>query len=174
MVRPSFIKSLNINGESKMTIKDWIEEIVCYNEPIIFLRKVGRFVLRLFRWIPILWNQEEWDFGYIYPILKQKIKEIRKSVSEDTMHTEDCVQEELEQIDEVLSYLDKYRNWPKYIEIPDPPKDFKRTTPTKNGAFELHFTEEEHKAYQKAHEFEEENFNLFWDKLKSYHTNWWV
>ena len=164
MVRPSFIKSLNIDGDSKMTIKDWIVEIVCYNEPVIFLRRIGRFLARLIRWIPVLWKQEEWDFGYTYDILEHKIKEIRKCVSEDNWHATECVEEELKQIDEVLSHLDKYRNWTDYIDIPEPPKDFVRWTDCEDGCKELHFTDEEHIAYDKAHKFEEENYNAFWDK----------
>lgn len=174
MVRPSFIKSLNINGDSKMTIKDWIIEIVWYNQPCIFLRRVGRFILRLMRWIPILWNQEEWDFGYTYDILKHKIKEIRKCVSEDTWHTEECVKEELEQIDSVLTHLDKFRNWPDYIDIPDPPEGFERTTPTEDGLHRMNWFEGEREAFRKADEFEEEHYNAFWNEMKEHSGNWWT
>lgn len=172
MVRPSFIKSLNIN-DSKMTIKDRIEEIF-YHEPFIFLRKFGRFILRLFRWIPVLWKQEEWDFGYTYDILEFKIKEIRNCVSQDTWHTQECVEEELKQIDSVLEHLDKYRNWTNYIDIPEPPEDFERFTPCEDGCSQLNFTDEEHKAYQKANEFETEHYNAFWDELKENCMNWWT
>lgn len=169
MVRPSFIKSLNT--EDKMTIKDWIVEIVWYNQPCIFLRRVGRFILRIIRWIPVLWKQEEWDFGYTYDILEHKIKEIRKCVSEDTWHTEDCVKEELQQIDSVLEHLDKFRNWPSYVEVPDP---MDRWVKNEDGTSTLEFTEEEHKAYQKANEFEEEHYNAFWDEMKKNSGNWWT
>lgn len=172
MVRPSFIKSLKIDDD--MTIMDWVVEIFWYNQPMIFLRRFGRFIKRLFRWIPVLWKQEEWDFGYTYDILKLKLQEIRNDISKDTWHTEDCVKEELQQIDSVLDHLDKYRNWPDYIQIPNPPKGFQRTTPTKDGTYQLHFTEEEHKAYQKVHEFEEEHYNAFWDELKQNSGNWWT
>lgn len=174
MVRPSFIKSLCIDGDDKMTIKDWIIEIVCYNQPVIFLRRVCRFILRLFRWIPVLWKQEEWDFGYTYDILKLRLEELRKNISEDTWHTPECIEEELQQIDSVLDHLDKYRNWPDYIDIPNPPKDFERFTPRENGCSEMHFTEKEHEAYQKATKFEEEHYNAFWDELKEHCMNWWT
>lgn len=171
MVRPSFIKGIL---EQKMTIKDWIIEIIWYNQPCIFLRRVGRFITRVVRWIPVLWKQEEWDFAYIYDILEFKIKELRKSISKDTWHTKECVQEELEQIDEVLGYLDKFQNWTDYIEIPDPPEGFQRTTPTEDGLHRMNWFEGEKEAYDKANKFEEENYNLFWDKLKEYIGNWWT
>ena len=168
MVRPSFIRELE---EKEMTIKDWIEEIICYNQPVIFFRKIGRFIIRLIRWLPVLYKQEEWDFGYIYPILELKIKELRKSISKDTWHVKEEVEKELEQIDEVLDYLDKYRHWEKYIEIPFISNSFELQ---ENGNYKLNLTEEQHKLYQKANEIEEYNFNKFWDKLKEYHTNWWT
>ena len=171
-MRPSFIKSLNT--EDKMTVKDWLIEILWYNPVSIFLRKQGRFILRLIRWIPVLYKQEEWDFGYIYPILELKIKELRKAISEDTWHTEDCIKEELEQIDEVLSCLDKYINWTDYIEIPETPKNHDEFPKTEDGLYAWNPTKEQHKAYQKANKFEEENFNKFWNKLKEYHRNWWT
>ena len=38
MVRPSFIKSLDIDGDDKMTVKDWLVEMFWYNRPMIFFR----------------------------------------------------------------------------------------------------------------------------------------
>ena len=47
MVRPSFIKSLDIDGDNKMTVKAWLVEIFWYNRPMIFFRRLGRFIQRL-------------------------------------------------------------------------------------------------------------------------------
>ena len=172
MVRPSFIKSLEIDGEDGMTIRDWIIEIVCYNKFSMFLRRVGRFIARLFRWVPVLWNQEEWDFGYIYDILELKIKELRNSISKDTWHAEECVKEELEQIDSVLDHLDKYLNWPHYVDVPLPSEE--HWVHNEDGTSTLYFSEEEHEAYAKASNFEEEHFKAFWDELAKFHSNWWT
>ena len=168
MIRPSFIKSLNT--EDKMTIKDWIIEILWYNPISIFIRKQGRFILRLIRWIPVLYKQEEWDFGYTYDILEHKIKEIRKNVTKDTWHTQDCIEEELTQIDSVLDHLDKFRNWPTYITIPTTP----RWIDNENGTKSLDYTKEEHTAFKKADEFEQEHYDAFWNELKEYSNNWWT
>ena len=76
MARPSFVKSLGINGDTEITIKDWLEEVLWYNRFSCFLRRVGRFILREVRWAPVLWNQEEWDYAYIYDLLIMKMKEL--------------------------------------------------------------------------------------------------
>lgn len=160
--------------DSDITIRDWLQEIIFHNDLVCFIRKVGRFILRVFRYLPVLWKQEEWDYRYIYDLMIFKIKEIRKNISEDTLHTEDCINEQLEQIDSCLAHFDKYENWTDYIEIPEPPEDFERWTDCEDGCKRLNFTDEEHEAYQKAHEFEEEHFKAFWDEFIKYHRNWWT
>lgn len=79
MIRPSFIKD-------DLSLKDYIVEFLCYNNFSCFLRRVGRFILRLFRWIPVLWNQEEWDYEYIYDLLEMKMKELYENMFHDTWH----------------------------------------------------------------------------------------
>ena len=169
MVKPSFIKSLNIGEESKMGIKDWVIEILFYNKVSIFLRKVGRFILRIGRWVPVLWRQEEWDFGYTYEILELKLKELRESISEDTWHASEEVEEAIKQINSCLSHLDKYRNWTNYINIPNGEQLVKV-----EGGVKLEFTPEQEEALKKVIKFEEEHYNAFWDELKKNSGNWWT
>ena len=170
MVRPSFIKSLNSeDGNYKMSIKDHIVEILWYNEPCIFLRKVGRFILRLCRWVPLLWKQEEWDFGYTYEILELRLKELRKSLEEDTWHDPKEVEEAIEQINSCLGHMDNYLNWTDFIPIPDG-----ETWTKVEGGFKLEFTPEQKEAFEKANKFEEEHYNAFWDELKKNSGNWWT
>ena len=100
------------------------------------------------------------------------MKELRKAISEDTWHTEECVKEELEQIDSCLDHFDKYENWPNYIQVPT--KTFDDWVDNEDGTKSLQFTDEEHEAYQKANEFEQEHFKAFWDEFVKYHRNWWT
>lgn len=169
MVRPSFIKSLNIEEESKMGIKDWVIEILFYNKVSIFLRKVGRFLLRLIRWVPLLWRQEEWDFGYTYEVLELKLKELRENISKDTWHAPEEVERALKEINSCLEHMDKYLNWTNYISIPDGEKWIKV-----EGGAKLELTPEQEEAFKKAREFEEEHYNAFWDELKKNSGNWWT
>ncbi len=81
------------------------------------LRKFGRFVKRLFRWLPVLWRQEEWDSEYIYDILNAKLKELRDCIAKDDIHVDAPIC--LRQINICLKYLDRYRNADNYIKFPD-------------------------------------------------------
>ena len=91
MVRPLFIKALK-EDENNISIKDWVEDILWYNKFSCFLRKSGRFVKRLGRWIPVLWNQEDWDYEYIYDLLIMKMKELKEDMSKDYWHDQKEVQ----------------------------------------------------------------------------------
>ena len=167
-MRKSFIKDLK---DEKLTIGDRLEDLLLYNRFSIFLRKIGRFILRLIRWIPLLYKQEEWDYEYIYDILELKMKELQKSISKDTWHTEHCVKRELLQIKVCLSRLDRFRNWDKYIDVPDEEMKF---VPTEDGYNKLEMSEEYNNAIRQGIEFEKKNYNKFWNDFVLWHNNWWT
>lgn len=174
MIRPSFIKSLNIDGFSKMRIKDWAVEIFWYNRFSCFLRRVGRFILRLGRWLPVLWNQEEWDFEYIYDLLIMKMKELRKDMSKDYRHDQKCVQRSIRQIDICLARLDRYRNWPDYYDYPmediyhEPSEDVE-------GCYVMKYASEKNEQQRLgAIDFEDKNYKKFWKDFVKWHGNWWT
>ena len=50
------------------------------------LRKFGRFIKRLWRWIPVLWKQEDWDYDYLYEIMRIKMEELLKY----SKHIDNC------------------------------------------------------------------------------------
>ena len=146
MIKPSFIKGIK---NLPLNAKDWIIEIFWYSRITCFLRKVGRFILREIRWIPVLWNQEEWDFEYMYDLLKMKMKELRRDMSKDYWHDQTYVQRGIKQIDICLARLDRYENWPDYFEHPV-------------------------EDYRIIIKFEEKNYNKFWKDFLAWHQGWWT
>ena len=172
MVRPSFIKSLSIGGDNRMTVKDWAAELLWYNNFSCFLRRVGRFIKREVRWAPILWNQEEWDFSYMYDLLVMKMKELKKDMSKDYWHEQKSVQRGIKQIDICLARLDRYRNWPDYY---DYPLEDIYSEPTEDGCYKMCYASEKNeKQRQGAHAFEEKNYNKFWKDFLRWHQGWWT
>lgn len=172
MVRPSFIKSLNIDGNSKMTVADWAVELFWYNNFSCFLRRLGRFIKREIRWVPVLWNQEEWDYAYIYDLLIMKMKELKKDLQKDKWHDTHCVKRSIQQIDVCLGRLDRYLNWPDYY---DYPMEDIYSEPTEDGCYKMcHASEKNEKQRQGAHVFEEKNYNKFWKDFLKWHQGWWT
>ena len=169
MIKPSFLKEVQ---ELPMTIKDWIVEVSCFNPLSSFLRKIYRFILREIRWISVLWNQEDWDFEYMYDLLEVKMKELRKDMSKDTWHDQKGVQKGIKQIDICLARLDRWRNWTKYYYYPM--EDIIHV-PTKNGCYRIEHTSEiNEKQRSGAILFEQKNYDKFWKDFLAWHRGWWT
>ena len=169
MIKPPFIKSIK---DLPMTFKDWVVEVLWYNKFASFLRKFGRFILREIRWIPVLWNQEDWDFEYTYDLLEVKMKELRKDMSEDIWHDQKVVQRSIKQIDICLARLDRWRNWTKYYAYPT--DDIIRV-PTKDGYYKIEYTSEENEKQRLgAIDFKQKNYDKFWKDFLAWHQGWWT
>lgn len=163
---------IRIRGIQKRTIKDSIIEIIWHNRLTCFLRKLGRFILREIRWISVLWNQEDWDFEYMYDLLEVKMKELRKEMSKDIWHDQKVVQRSIKQIDICLARLDRWRNWIKYY---DYPIDDIIHVPTADGCYTLkHTSEENEKQRLGAIDFEQKNYDKFWKDFLAWHQRWWT
>ena len=119
MVRPSFIKSLDIDGDNKMTVKARLVEIFWYNRPMIFFRRLGRFIQRLPKWLKLCWKTENWDYESIYDFIEMQLKEMKKAQEKDTWHAPHNVKRAIQQIKCTLAHLDRYRNWTDYYEWPE-------------------------------------------------------
>lgn len=176
MVRPSFIKSLCIDGKNKMTVKDWLIEIFLYNRPMIFLRQFGRFLKRLPKWFKLCWKTESWDYEGIYDFIEMQLKEMKKAQEKDTWHLQTEVKRSIKQIDLVLLHLDMYRNSHKYFELPEtktvPSGELHNGEPT----YRMEFVDEEYgeERFKEFLRLEQKHFDKFWSLLKKWHTNWWT
>ena len=166
MVRPSFIKGLK---DEELTLWEIIYEGIWYCKPMIFLRKIGRFLKALPDYIKICWNNEDWDYEGIYNFIEMYLKRLRKCISEDTWHTEHCVKREIQQIDLVLAHLDRYRNWPNYYEWPEPIHQ-----ENENGTYSIIYREEDKPKCELVHKMETKHYEAFWRLFKKYHSNWWT
>ena len=156
-----------------MAFKDWVVETVCFNTISRFLRRLGRFILREVRWIPVLWNQEDWDFEYMYDLLEMKMKEIRKDMSKDIWHNQKVVQKSIKQIDICLARLDRWRNWTNYYYYPT--NDI-YSEPTEDGKYyvQKYASEENEKQRLGALTFEQKNYDKFWKDFLAWHRGWWT
>ena len=170
MIRPSFIKEIK---KLPITFVDWVIEAVFFNSISCFIRKLWRFVKREIRWVPVLWNQEDWDYEYIYDLLKVKMKELRKDMSKDYWHDQKSVQKSIKQIDICLKRLDMWRNWTNYYEYP---MDDVYSEPTEDGEYYVmkYASEENEKQRLGALIFEQKNYDKFWRDFLAWHRGWWT
>ena len=74
-----------------------------------------RQIRKLLRWIPILWNDRDWDYYFVYEILKQKLVDTEKYIRRDGIHyynnvDADSILKAIELVEKVQTeyHLDKY------------------------------------------------------------------
>jgi hypothetical protein len=84
----------------------------------IFIRNIKRVI----HWLPIIWNDRDWDYYHVYEILKQKLICTEKHIRENGLHVyhkvdADEIKEAIRMIEVVQHeyFLDKYlsesSNW---------------------------------------------------------------
>ena len=74
-----------------------------------------RQIRKLIRWIPILWRDRDWDYYFVYEILKQKLIDTEKYIRRDGLHIfnkedADSILKAIDLIEKVQTeyHLDKY------------------------------------------------------------------
>ena len=155
-----------------MTVKDYIVELLLYNDFSIFLRRVKRFILRLFRWIPVLWNQEEWDYEYVYDLLEQKMHDLHMNIAGDTWHDQKSVKKSLKQIEICLMRLSRWRNWAEYYDYPMDDIIYEKI---EDGMYHPVFNNPDNERQRLgAIEFEQKNYDKFWKDFLAWHRGWWT
>jgi len=72
-------------------------------------------IKRVLYWFPIIWNDRDWDYYYIYEMLKQKLICTERHIRKDGIHLynkvdADQIREAINMIDKVQKeyYIDKY------------------------------------------------------------------
>ena len=133
------------------------------------IRKIGRFIKRIVKWLPILWKQEDWDYEYLYDLMEVKMKELQECLRQDDIHLHS--DKYVRQINICLAYLDRFRNWDNYIEYPT--DDFKWDD-CKNGCKRLEHTNKINEIKRKkAIPYEKFNYDMFWKRFLQWHQRWW-
>ena len=61
---------------------------------------------KLIRWIPIIWRDRDWDYYFVYEILKQKLIDTEKYIRKDCLHVfnehdSDSIKTSIEMIENV-------------------------------------------------------------------------
>ena len=79
------------------------------------IKQFFRRIYSLYRWFPIIWEDRDWDYYFIYEILKQKLINTEKYIRKDGLHVfnehdADSIKTAIEMIEKVQTeyYLDKY------------------------------------------------------------------
>lgn len=132
------------------------------------IRKFGRFIRRIIRWLPVLYKQEDWDYDYLYDLIEIKLKELRECLRKDDIHVNS--DKYVKQISICLEYLDRYRNWDNYIKLPTKAFWVKE--------WQINFSDSTRNKYSKKFakhltSYADDNYDMFWKRFLQWHRNWW-
>ena len=83
-----------------------------------------RQLRKVLRWIPIIWNDRDWDYYFIYEILKQKLIDTETHIRKDGVHLyneidADSINKAIKMIEKVQTeyhineYMLKDKKWTK-------------------------------------------------------------
>lgn len=72
------------------------------------VRHFFRFLKRLCDWLPILWDDEDWDSNKLFRIMQFKISRIRKCIEKNQRHT--CADRNVRDMRIAELYLDRFIN----------------------------------------------------------------
>ena len=128
----------------------------------VLLKHTIRFIKRLPSYIKLAWQQENWDYEYMYDMLEFKMKELYQGLCEDKWHVKSEVERCKLQIKVCLRRLDNYRNWDDHVDFPTDDLVSKETS----------FVNREKR--KKAFDYRIKNYNKFWSDFIKWHQNWWT
>jgi len=156
------------NGEEESLIyRLW--DLICNNEISYFLRKQGRFLKRIISWIPVLYNDEDWDYAYLLYIIDFKLKQIREVILDDDIHVDSS--KTVKKIDIIRGRLDRYLNSEKYLGERPEREDtiFFNEDNDADGFLTMKELSPEYKEYlNNMTVMEEKNFRGFFRSLEKY------
>ena len=148
-----------------------------------------RFLRRLWkalRIIPVIWQDEDWDFDYLLDLIKWKLENMKKYFGEyDYLEDHAKVAQEIE---EVIKNIDDYEDhitaYQKENSIPV--ETIYVSVPVENGCHRLMeidkdtekpLTEEQEEKignyYKYLYKFQQEKWEKIWDIVKDKAQGWW-
>ena len=72
------------------------------------IRKFFKSVKNLIRWAPIIWNDQDWDYSYIYNILKHKLIFMAEHMYNNGYH--ECSKQDGDRMILCVMLIDKIQN----------------------------------------------------------------
>lgn len=102
------------------------------------IRNFWNSIKNIFKWIPILFRDKDWDYIYFLIIMEFKLKSIRNHIKNKSSHV--GKDREVEYIDICLKLIDKIINSDYEMEYHQYNKTELNFIPTENNTFRLDYT----------------------------------
>jgi hypothetical protein len=135
-----------------------------------------RRIKRFWGWLPILWKDEDWDYVYLFEIMRYKISRIRKDIERVDRHT-DCQEtiKTMKEVEELLtrqSFSNYYYEWFEKVNGNCQCVEENQEI-TSNGVWKNPFCENCLELLKAKNELENEEFAKLWEMIREHSRSWW-
>ena len=187
-----------IEHKYEPTIKDRFDDVVDFVKNIPWeiwwrVRNVYRNVRRLCSWIPIIWNDRDWDSYYLLIIIRHKLQSVHESSKHWNWVGSEKATEQLQQclddLDKLLDQDDLYvftkREHAEFVEKYGELVCW--STPTNDSVYEVHTSYSKCDTQQLADEADRKSTQIdklnekrrkqandrLWNTIRNNHESWW-
>ena len=135
-----------------------------------YLRKLGRFIVRLAVSIPLIYRNEDWDFSYLIDLIEFKIRHMRKSLIKHSPHSD--VEKTSRTMGIVLCHIEHFKDIYKYVEYPEYDVWFEKLP---NGLYTMkdNGTKAQHIKIAKTAELKNWHYEQIFRLILKYGRRWW-
>ena len=149
------------------------------------IKKLFHNIKNIIRWLPIIWRDRDWDYGFIYEILYQKLKNMELFFRSDKVYAKDALKfahqimvaknlckrlSEDNYLHNAMFWHDKKYPEPIVFEFePDEISGYKKLLPDKNLKRSQSFKKcGEHSRYMKK-----QDLDYLFKYMRKHIQNWW-
>lgn len=154
--------------------------------------RVKRFIGKIAKicaYIPVLWNDEDWDYSYLLDLIKFKLNRMKNTIYKDNFIARYEIRDICIGINQTIDHINNYQNESvayKKINGDLPFKVGFRHKQLENGCYNLitwnededrQLNEQEEGIYNKyikdCYDFEQKEWNAIFDTIKKEGQKWW-
>lgn len=154
--------------------------------------KIKRFfekISKIISYLPILWQDEDWDYEYLLVLMKFKLKRMRDVIYSNDIVTKDEKRNIVISINQTIDHINNYCDGINGYERVCGKLPFEigfKMVPTDDGCYKLktvyketgeQLSEQDEERYSthiiKAHNFQQEEWNKIFDTIKAKGQKWW-
>jgi len=126
--------------------------------------KLIRKIKQVLSWLPIIWKDEDWDYGYFIQIVEFKLNKIAECLEKDTIH--ENAKEHAAKVRETLNYFSNYQNCFDLVDKPE-------TAIAEFRDREFYCNDEFGEYCDKVNKLEAENWEKAWNSIRDNAQCWW-
>lgn len=153
------------------------------------IKKFINKIVKICKYLPILWKDEDWDYEFILILLKHKLQRTRDCIDNNKIIIDEERCAVCKQINQTLDHINNYLEADEAYDRIKGALPFETdvvSTPTENGCCRLTVVSKE--TYEKLNEekerdyrdylldknkFEQEEWEAIWDTIKEHGQSWW-